>query len=103
MLQTLFSVAAVVMVASAAPSLVLPPGVPESCRYTYPNCPAVSLEVIAQPLLDLHNANVALERMKAAQQATFIPVPAAFVPIIGPSGVIDQEKTEGPSGTVLHN
>ena len=91
-----------VAVASAAP-LELPPGVPEACRYTYPNCPAVSLQVLAQPLLDLHNANVALEGLKAAQQATFAQAQLAFVPIVGPSGTISQGKTEGPSGLVLHN
>lgn len=96
-------VASCIITALAAP-LELPPGVPESCRYTYPNCPAVSLTALAQPLLDLHNANVALEALKAQQQATFRTLPAAFVPIVGPSGAIDQFKTEGPAGTgaVLH-
>ena len=107
------------MVATLAAPIELPPGVPEACRHTYPICASVELAVLAQPGVDLHNAAVAqnalaqqvvpglaeqraLEAAVKAQQIALITAPAAFVPIIGPSGSISQGQTAGPSGIVVH-
>ena len=100
MLKTLFLLA-VSAAAMARPQAVLPPGVPEACRYTYPICSAVPLQTHQDTLNALHNNNVILEQQKAAQIA--LQAAAPYVPIVGPSGVIRQGETIGASNEVLYH
>ena len=86
----------------AAP-LELPPGVDPSCQHTYPICLTVPLTVQQQTLNNVHAANVALENLKAQQQALLARAP--YVPIVGPDGgVVRQGETVGPNGEIVsHN
>ena len=86
----------------AAP-LELPPGVDPSCQHTYPICLTVPLTAQQQTLNNVHAANVALENLKAQQQALLARAP--YVPIVGPDGgVVRQGETVGPNGIIVsHN
>ena len=100
MLKTLFLLAFGAAAVSSMPQ-VLPPGVPEACRYTYPNCASVPLQTHQDTLNALHQANVIQEQLKAAQLA--LNAQAPYVPIVGPSGVVRQGETIGASNEVLYH
>ena len=86
----------------AAP-LELPPGVDPSCQHTYPICLTVPLTAQQQTLNNVHAANVALENLKAQQQALLARAP--YVPIVGPDGGgVRQGETVGPNREIVsHN
>ena len=99
MLKGLLIVAAMVVAISGAPQgFPLPPGVPESCRGWYPNCPS---QLRGN---GLHDAAVVQHQLAAIQHAQIARAP--FVPIVGPAGtgVINHMQTVGASGeVVIHN
>ena len=100
MLKTLFLLAAGAAAAIARPQAVLPPGVPEACRYTYPICSSVPLQTYQDELNYVHNNNVILEQLKAQQLQ--VQAAAPYVPIVGPSGVVRQGEIIGASNEVVY-
>ena len=98
--KTFLVLAAFAIITSNAAPLELPPGVDPSCHHTYPFCVTAPLAVQQQTLNNIHAANVALENLKAQQQALLARAP--YVPIVGPDGgVVNNGQTIGPSGEIV--